>query len=129
MHGPSTQGLAHAFHFPSTCRTGDGRPRNSPACDRSTSATQGASQQRDRWKRAIGATDGALGDAIGQLYVKPYFPASSTAKVEGMVSNILAAFRDGVDKLAWMSPETKKIAKAKADTMLVGVGYPDSWRD
>ena len=100
-----------------------------PPCDRSTSATQGASQQRDRWKRAIGATDGALGDAIGQLYVKPYFPASSKAKVEGMVSNILAAFRDGVDKLAWMSPETKKIAKANADTMLVGVGYPDSWRD
>ena len=127
MHGPSTQGLAHAFHFPSTCRTGDGRPRNSPACDRSTSATQGASQQRDRWKRAIGATDGALGDAIGQLYVKQYFPASSKAKVEGMVNNILAAFRDGVDKLAWMSPETKKIAKAKAETMLVGVGY--TWRD
>ena len=89
----------------------------------------GTSQQRDRWKRAIGATDGALGDAIGQLYVKQYFPASSKAKVEGMVNNILAAFRDGVDKLAWMSPETKKIAKAKAETMLVGVGYPDTWRD
>ena len=90
---------------------------------------QGTSQQRDRWKRALAATDGALGDAIGQLYVKQYFPASSKSKVEGMVSNILAAFRDGVDKLAWMSPETKAIAKAKAETMLVGVGYPDSWRD
>lgn len=89
----------------------------------------GASQQRDRWKRAIGATDGALGDAIGQLYVKQHFPTSSKTKVEGMVTNILAAFRDGVDKLAWMSPDTKKIAKAKAETMLVGVGYPDSWRD
>ena len=89
----------------------------------------GITQQRDRWKRAIGATDGALGDAIGQLYVKQYFPASSKAKVEGMVGNILAAFRDGVDKLEWMSPETKKIAKAKAETMLVGVGYPETWRD
>ena len=89
----------------------------------------GTTQQRDRWKRALGATDGALGDAIGQLYVKQYFPASSKAKVEGMVKNILATFRDGVDKLEWMTPETRKTAKAKAETMLVGVGYPDSWRD
>jgi putative endopeptidase len=89
----------------------------------------GTTQQRDRWKRAIGATNGALGDAIGQLYVKQYFPASSKAQVEDMVDNILAAFREGVDKLEWMTPETKKIAKAKAETMLVGVGYPDSWRD
>ena len=89
----------------------------------------GTTQQRDRWKRALAATDGALGDAIGQLYVKQYFPASSKAQVEEMVGNILAAFRDGVDKLEWMTPETKKLAKAKAGTMLVGVGYPDSWRD
>ena len=89
----------------------------------------GTSKQRDRWKRAIGATDGALGDAIGQLYIKQYFPASSKAKVEDMVNNILATFREGVDKLEWMTPETKKTAKAKAETMLVGVGYPDSWRD
>lgn len=89
----------------------------------------GTSQQRDRWKRAIAATDGALGDAIGQLYVKQYFPASSKAKVEEMVMNILAAFSDGVDKLDWMTPETKKIAKAKAATMRVSVGYPERWRD
>ena len=89
----------------------------------------GTGKQRDRWKRAIGATDGALGDAIGQLYIKQYFPASSKAKVEDMVNNILATFREGVDKLEWMTPETKKTAKAKAETMLVGVGYPDSWRD
>ena len=90
---------------------------------------QGTTQQRDRWKRAIAATDGALGDAIGQLYVKQYFPASSKAKVEAMVGNIVNAFRDGIDQLAWMTPETKKLAKAKAETMLVSVGYPDTWRD
>lgn len=89
----------------------------------------GTTQRRDRWKRAIGATDGALGDAIGQLYIKQYFPASSKAKVEDMVKNILATFREGVDKLEWMTPDTKKTAKAKAETMLIGVGYPDSWRD
>ena len=89
----------------------------------------GTGKQRDRWKRALAATDGALGDAIGQLYVKQYFPASSKARVEDMVKNILATFRDGVDKLEWMTAETKKTAKAKAGTMLIGVGYPDSWRD
>ncbi len=89
----------------------------------------GTTAQRDRWKRALAATNGALGDAIGQLYVKQYFPASSKAQVEAMVNNILAAFRDGVDKLAWMSPDTRKLAKQKAETMLVGVGYPDTWRD
>ncbi len=89
----------------------------------------GTSEQRDRWKRAIGATDVALGDAVGQLYVKQYFPASSKAKVEEMVKNILAAFSDGVDKLDWMTPETRKIAKAKAATMRVSVGYPETWRD
>lgn len=90
---------------------------------------QGTPKQRDRWKRAIGATNGALGDAIGQIYVKQYFPASSKAQVEEMVNNILAAFREGVDKLEWMTPATKEKAKAKAATMRVGVGYPETWRD
>jgi len=90
---------------------------------------QGTPQQLDRWKRALGATGGALGDAVGQLYVQKYFPASSKAQVEQMVQNILAAFRDGVDKLEWMTPETKAKAKAKAETMRVSVGYPESWRD
>lgn len=89
----------------------------------------GTLKQQDRWKRAIAATGGQLGDAVGQLYVKQYFPASSKAQVEEMVNNILAAFRDGVDKLEWMTPATKAVAKQKAETMLVGVGYPDSWRD
>lgn len=90
---------------------------------------EGTPKQRERWKRAVGATNGALGDAVGQLYVKQYFPASSKAQVEEMVKNILAAFGEGVDKLEWMTPATKEKAKAKAAAMLVGVGYPDSWRD
>ncbi len=89
----------------------------------------GTTVQRDRWKRALAATNGALGDAIGQLYVKQYFPPASKAQAETMVSNILAAFRDGVDKLTWMTPKTKQLAKEKASTMRVGVGYPDTWRD
>ncbi|WNL47163.1 M13 family metallopeptidase [Dyella sp. BiH032] len=89
----------------------------------------GTPKQRDRWKRAIGATNVALGDAVGQIYVQRYFPASSKARVAQMVDNIKAAFNDHVDTLDWMSPATKQKAKAKITTLKVGVGYPETWRD
>ena len=93
------------------------------------STLQGTPQQRDRWKRALAATNGDLGDAVGQLYVKEYFPASSKSQVETMVNNIVAAFGERVDTLQWMTPATKEKAKAKATTMRVSVGYPETWRD
>src|SRR5690606_7820534 len=89
-------------------------------------ALQGTPKQRERWKRAVAATSQALGDAVGQLYAKRYFPPASKAQVEEMVHNILAAFREGVDKLEWMTPETRATAKAKAEAMRVSVGYPDA---
>ncbi|HEY8681944.1 MAG TPA: M13 family metallopeptidase, partial [Rhodanobacter sp.] len=90
---------------------------------------QGTPKQRDRWKRAIGAVNNDLGDAVGQIYVKKYFPASSKAQVKQMVDNILAAFNDRVDQLDWMTPATKQKAKAKIATVRVGVGSPETWRD
>ncbi|MCI4567065.1 M13 family metallopeptidase [Lysobacter sp. CFH 32150] len=90
---------------------------------------QGTPKQRDRWKRALDATNGALGDAVGKLYAEKFFPASSKAKVEEMVQNILAAFGERVDSLEWMTAETKAKAKEKAKTMRVSVGYPDTWRN
>lgn len=90
---------------------------------------QGTPKQRDRWKRAIGAVNNDLGDAVGQIYVKTYFPASSKAQVKQMVDNILAAFTDRVDQLDWMTAATKQKAKAKIATVRVGVGYPETWRD
>jgi putative endopeptidase len=90
---------------------------------------QGTPKQRDRWKRAIGALNNDLGDAVGQIYVKKYFPASSKAQVKQMVDNILAAFTDRVDQLDWMTRATKQKAKAKIATVRVGVGYPETWRD
>ena len=89
----------------------------------------GTPKQRDRWKRAIGAVNNDLGDAVGQIYVKKYFPASSKAQVQDMVKNILAAFDERVDSLDWMTPATKQKAKAKIETLKVGVGYPETWRD
>ncbi|HEX7324855.1 MAG TPA: M13 family metallopeptidase [Rhodanobacteraceae bacterium] len=89
----------------------------------------GIPEQRPRWKRAISATNADLGDAVGQLYVKKYFPASSKAAAEAMVKNLIAAFRTGIQNLKWMSPATRQKAEAKLDTLKVGVGYPDRWID
>jgi predicted metalloendopeptidase len=89
----------------------------------------GTLQQRDRWKRAVDATSGALGEAVGKLYVTRYFPPSEKARAAAMVKTELAAFARRIDNLAWMTPATKARAKAKLAALKVGVGYPDKWRD
>jgi predicted metalloendopeptidase len=89
----------------------------------------GTPQRRDRWKRAVDATGFALGEAVGQLYVKKYFPPEAKARVESMVKNLMAAFERRIDALDWMSAATKAKAKAKLAVLKVGVGYPDRWRD
>ena len=90
---------------------------------------QGTPQQQPRWKRAVAATSSDLGDAVGQIYVKQYFPASSKAAVEQLVQNLIAAFNQRIDGLAWMTPATREKAKAKLTTLKVGVGYPETWRN
>ncbi len=92
-------------------------------------ALSGARKQRDRWKRAVGAASGALGDAVGRIYVERWFPASAKAEAEIMVKNIVAAFGRRIDGLEWMSAATREKAKAKVATLYVGMGYPDRWRD
>jgi putative endopeptidase len=90
---------------------------------------QGTPQQQERWKRAVVLTNADLGDAVGQLYVKQYFPASAKARVQTMVKNILAAFDERLTTLAWMTPATRAKAKEKIATLRVGVGYPEKWRN
>jgi len=92
-------------------------------------ALSGAEKPRDRWKRAVSAASTALGDAVGQLYVERWFPASAKAEAEVMVKNIVAAFGRRIERLEWMAPATKEKAKAKVGTLYVGIGYPDRWRD
>jgi putative endopeptidase len=89
----------------------------------------GSPEIQVRWKRAVAATNNALGEAVGQLYVAKYFPPESKAQVQKMVDEILAAFRVRIDKLDWMAPATKAEAKRKLATLKVGVGYPDHWID
>jgi predicted metalloendopeptidase len=93
-----------------------------------TRTLSGVPQQQDRWKRAVDVTNNDLGEAVGALYVKRFFPASAKAQVETMVDNIKAALKRRIDKLDWMNPTTRAKAKEKVDSFYVGVGYPEKWR-
>jgi endothelin-converting enzyme/putative endopeptidase len=88
----------------------------------------GTPQQSVRWKRALAATNEAMDEAVGKLYVAKYFPAENKARLQQMVSNIVDAFSKRVDKLDWMAPATRAQAKEKLKTLYVGVGYPDKWK-
>jgi predicted metalloendopeptidase len=88
----------------------------------------GTPELQPRWKRAVRACDTELGDAIGKLYVAKYFSPAEKKRAEAMVQNLLAAFETRIDKLDWMAPQTKLVAKAKLRALKIGVGYPDQWR-
>jgi len=91
-------------------------------------ALSGTPQQSLRWKRALSATNGALDDAVGKIYVARYFPAENKAQLQKMVANIVAAFSKRIEKLDWMAPATRAQAQEKLRTLYVGVGYPDHWK-
>ena len=89
----------------------------------------GTPQQRPRDILALNATSNLLQDAVGKAYVDKYFPASSKAEIQKMVDNIKAAFAKRVQAIDWMAPSTKQEALKKVQSIVVGVGYPDTWRD
>jgi predicted metalloendopeptidase len=89
----------------------------------------GAKQILPRWKRCVQSTDRNLGEALGQLYVQKYFPPEAKARALEMVHNLVAALRDDLQTLPWMSPETRAQAAAKLEAFAVKIGYPDKWRD
>lgn len=82
-----------------------------------------------RWKRATDATSGALGELVGQLYVKKHFPAEAKVRANKIVENLLTAMGDRIKKLEWMSEPTKEKALEKLGTFGVKIGYPDKWKD
>lgn len=89
----------------------------------------GVMQQRPRWKRALSATEGTLGEAIGELYVEKYFPQESKDYMIGLVENLRTALGKHIINLPWMSDETKLQAIKKLNAFTVKVGYPDKWKD
>src|SRR6185503_18418947 len=89
----------------------------------------GAQKAPERRKAAIDSTEGALGQAVGQLYTQRYFPPEAKAKAKAMVSDLTTAYRARISNLTWMSPETKAKALAKLAALTIGVGYPNTWID
>ncbi len=89
----------------------------------------GTPQLKDRWKRGVDHVTGALGEAVGKLYVAKYFAPETKAAADKLVQNLLAAMGQRLDALMWMSPETKAKAKAKLATYNPKIGYPKAWRD
>ena len=83
---------------------------------------------RERWKRGVSMVNAYLGDEMGRLYVREYFPDSSRRKVQTIVRTIVKAFREAVEEAAWMTPEARRHARAKLDYLGTGVGYPERWR-
>ena len=89
----------------------------------------GAAQAPDRGEDAIVATNGALPQAVGQLYTRRYFPPEAKARAYAMASDLIAAFRGRISNLGWMSPQTRQKALAKLAAFRLGLGYPDKWID
>ncbi|HTW23834.1 MAG TPA: M13 family metallopeptidase [Candidatus Baltobacteraceae bacterium] len=89
----------------------------------------GAKEIQPRWERCVEATDGELGEALGQFYVKQYFPPEAKTRALAMVHNLIDALRDDLSTLDWMSEPTRQQALHKLDAMTLKIGYPDKWRD
>ena len=89
----------------------------------------GAEQLRPRWKRVTNAVDGAMGEALGKLYVERFFPAAAKHRMVEMVNNLKDAFAQRIHNATWMCDATKQRAIEKLSTIVVKVGYPDKWRD
>ncbi|MDB5682083.1 MAG: endothelin-converting protein [Sphingomonas bacterium] len=89
----------------------------------------GVQVKRDRWKRGVQLTNGALGEAVGALYVKEYFPATSKAKMTELIENLRAAYQERISGASWMDPATKAAALVKLKAFEPRIGYPDKYID
>jgi len=90
---------------------------------------RGVPVNEEPWKHAVSLIDGALGDAVGKLYVAKYFPPENKARMDKLVANLKVAYAQSIDSLDWMTPATKVEAKKKLATMNVKIGYTEKWRD
>ena len=90
---------------------------------------RGIPEQEPRWKRGVDATNSVLGEVLGQVYVKEYFPPEAKEKMEGLIENLRAAYADSIQDLDWMTDETKEKALEKLAKFDPKVGYPNEWRD
>ena len=108
-----------------TCRRISPTPTSRSTAPRIT----GVTENQPRWKNGVATVESVLGEAVGRQYVAEYFPAERKARMEVLVKNLLAAYKQSIDTLDWMSPETKKEAQAKLAKFTPKIGYPNKWRD
>ena len=89
----------------------------------------GTPRIKDRWKRGVAVVEAALGEAVGQIYVARHFPEGNKARMQTLVTNLIAAYRDSITGLDWMGEATKLEALKKLDSFRAKIGYPDKWID
>src|SRR5690606_33490673 len=89
----------------------------------------GQEADRARWKKAVSAVNGALGESVGRIYVRRHYPPEAEARMDRMIRNLQEAMRQSILELEWMSEETRAEALRKLDGYTFKVGYPDRWED
>ncbi|MDO9396532.1 MAG: M13-type metalloendopeptidase [Herbiconiux sp.] len=89
----------------------------------------GTPSMRARWKRGVSLVEGALGEAVGRIYVEKYFPPTAKAAMDVLVGNLIEAYRESIDTLEWMSPATRARAQEKLAKFTPKIGFPATWRD
>ena len=89
----------------------------------------GVPVNRERWKRGVGLVEAALGEAVGKVYVERHFPPAAKDSMDVLVANLVAAYRQSIENLEWMTPETRERALAKLDAFTPKIGYPEKWKD
>ncbi|MFT4123064.1 MAG: M13-type metalloendopeptidase [Microbacteriaceae bacterium] len=89
----------------------------------------GTPQMRARWKRGVSLVEGALGEAVGRVYVERHYPPTAKAAMDELVANLIEAYRRSIAELDWMGPETRERALAKLEKFTPKIGYPAKWRD
>ena len=89
----------------------------------------GASELRPRWKRAVALVEGAMGEAVGKIYVERHYPHEVKERMDVLVENLVEAYRQSITNLEWMSEATRARALEKLDAFTPKIGYPVRWRD
>ena len=117
------------FHLIITFAGSLSKPYADAAFDFYSKAIRGAQEQHPRWRRALDAEEGAIGEELGQLFVKEYFNATAKARYEQIVDDVKNAYKARIEKLDWMSDSTKQKAIHKLMVIRKKVGYPDKWKD
>src|SRR5690606_24264221 len=90
---------------------------------------QGTDSLRPRWKRAVGFVEGAMGEAVGRIYVRTQFPPVARERMDELIANLISAYREAIDGLSWMTDATKAQAREKLEAFTPKIGHPREFKD